>query len=416
MKCFRNTILCLSLLTMSYACSDDDNKSSSSSNSTATETAVVDTLKVDQIKTYYRTYLTQMQSFVPVDIETEVAKVKYDVAFTTVQYSAVDPFGNVRSVSGLVGYPVLPEQDKNKSLEIASLQHGTLTYPEQAPSKETFADINPVRDILMLVLPSLEKGYILAMPDYFGYGIDQNNLHYYEHRATLAGTSRGLIESIPDYAKNKSLNINSDTLFLLGYSEGGFATISTLKSFSETTSQFKNFVTVAGAGAYDKVKTATDVVQQTTGDDPKFIASYSWVLLTYNNVYKTNRPLNQLFQDAVVPELEKYTDNNNIMLSDNLPLQPNKVFSQTFAQGLADKTDTEFMTILNDNNVSDFAAKGSISLVHGAADSWVPTFNTDSTYARLSRRGVDINKTIVPGGTHATTYAFFALEALNKMK
>lgn len=417
MKFIKNFILLLSVLIFSYACTDDDNNPSTLTNTNVVEKNIIGTITVDQIKQFYKIYLTQMKVIVPyINIEAELAKVKYDVMFASVQYLSTDPFGKQRVVSGLIGYPVLPKEDSTKSLNIASLQHGTLTYPEQAPSNETLKDINSVRDILMLVLPSLDKGYILAMPDYFGYGIDQNNLHYYEHRATLASATRKLIELIPSYAKSKSLSVNNDKLYLLGYSEGGFATMSTLKSFSDNSYPFTDFVTIAGSGAYDKVQTATNIVQQTTGDDPKFIASYSWVLLTYNNVYKINRPLNELFQPEVVPVLEKYIDNNSIMTMSGIPTQPNNVFSQTFAKNLADKSDQEFMKVLSDNSVSDFDAKGTVALVYGTADTWVPPFNTDSTYVRFKRRGVDVMKTTVMGGTHATTYAFFAYIALTRMK
>lgn len=417
MKFFKNTILILSLLILTYACSDDNDHSTIINKSNTIPTRVVDTLSVDQIKQYYTHYLTQMQALVPtINIEAELAKVKYPVAFKTIQYTGTDPFGRQKILSGLVGYPILSDEEKDKPLEIASLQHGTLTSASQAPSLNTLTQINTVRDILMLVLPSLDKGYILTMPDYFGYGSDQHNLHYYEHRSSLAQATRGMIETMPTFAQQESLTINTDTLYLLGYSEGGFATISTLKSFSENPSTFRNYVTIAGAGAYDKVKTATDIVKQVIGADVKFIASYSWVLLTYNNVYKLNRPLKELFQEEVITKLQNYLDNNKIMTALDLPTQPIKVFSQAFARHLADKTDVDFINILKDNTVSNFDAKGSVSLIHGSDDAWVPTFNTDTIYAHLLQRGVDVKKTIIPQGTHATTYAFFALEALNKMR
>lgn len=419
MKFLLKPLFCLSLVISSYACSDDDNnnKPTICPGPLAEEIMVIDTLKVEEIKGYYKTFLEQTKGFSGLDAEAELAKVKYDVVFTSIKYQGVDPFGKVRTLSGLVGYPILPatKVKVEKELRIASIQHGTIALESQAPSKSTFEVVNPIRDILTLVIPAHESGYVVVMPDYFGYGTDEAQAHYYEHRPTLAAASKGLIDVIPEYAGYKGLKVNTDKLFLLGYSEGGFATMSTLKSFSEQASQFKDFVTVAGAGAYDKEITATRIVGQKTGDSPTFTASYAWVLLSYNSAYKINRDLDKLFQPAVLPEIKGYVGNDRIMQSQTLPSEPVNVFLPAFAQGLVDKTDKPYMEALKDNNVSDFAVKGSLDLIHGSADTWVPTYNTDSAYVRLQKRGVKVEKTIVPNGTHATTYPFFVIKALNKL-
>lgn len=414
MKLLKKSILAFVLLAFSYACSNEDN-SSSIDYSPVQENSVVDTLHVVQIRSYYKQFLVQMTPFVgSIDVDKELSKVVYDVAYTTVKYSAVDPFGKTRILSGLVGYPVLPDSVKDKPLEIASLQHGTLTYADQAPSKETFKNINILRDVLMLVVPSFDKGYILAMPDYFGYGLDEANLHYYQHRLTLAQASRDLIESLPSYARTKSLTVNTDTLFLMGYSEGGFATIATLKSFSENNSLFKDFVTIAGAGPYDEKETAMQIIQKSKGDSPKFTASYAWVLLSYNHVYRLYRSLDSLYQESVVSEMQKYVTNNNIMQTDSLPSAPSQVFSSAIVKQLLDGSDKGLVAAFDDNDISNFKAKGSIDFVHGSADTWVPPFNTDTTYARMQIQGVPVTKTIIPGATHATAYPFFALKALSR--
>lgn len=418
MKIFLTYFFCLSLLVSSYACSDDNNDNKANNSfSPAYETLVIDTLKAEEIKGYYKTFLEQTKGFSGVDADAELAKIKYDVVFTAVKYQGVDPFGKTRTLSGLVGYPILPASKTKKvekALRVASIQHGTLFSESQAPSKSSFKAVNPIRDILTIVIPAHENGYVLVMPDYFGYGADEAEAHYYEHRPTLAAASRDLINAIPEYAAKKSLKINTDKLFLLGYSEGGFATMSTLKSFSENASQYKDFVTVAGAGAYDKEVTATRIVGQKTGDSPTFTASYAWVLLTYNSAYKIDRDLDKLFQPAVLPEIKGYVGNDLIMQTQTLPLEPVNVFLADFAKGLVDKTDKPYMEALRDNNVSDFDAKGSLDLIHGSADTWVPTYNTDSAYVRLQKRGIKVEKTIVPNGTHSSTYPFFAIKALSK--
>lgn len=412
MKHFFRVLLLLLFSMGLLACNESDNNQKFYP--AAKEVQTVDTVSVETIRGYYESFLKTIPGFSSAEIRSELSKIKYDVIFSVVEYEVSDPFGKTKTLSGLVGYPVLPVSKTEKmqpKFRIASFQHGTIALESQAPTKIALEGDNRQMGILPLVVPAHENGYVIVMPDYFGYGNDEKNSHYYEHRSSLAGASRSLIEDLPGYLNRKGIRVDFDNLFLFGYSEGGFATMSTLKSFSEATnSQFKNFTTIAGAGAYDKVSTALDVVQRTTPNPPSFICSYIWVLLTYNSVYKINRELDQMFQSGVVPEIRRYVGNDSIMSNHTLPTEPVNVFNANFVKELVAGTDTLFMKTLVDNNVSDFDAKGKLTLIHGDADTYVPTFNTDSAFVRLQKRGVDVQKIIVPNGTHSTTYPFFMLE------
>jgi fermentation-respiration switch protein FrsA (DUF1100 family) len=103
------------------------------------------------------------------------------------------------------------------------------------------------------------------------------------------------------------------------------------------------------------------------------------------------------------------------MQSNKIPSAPSNAFNPAFVEGIVKQTDKAYMNALNDNNVSDFNAIGSVELVHGTNDTWVPTFNTDSAFIRLQHRGVNVNKYLYEGGTHSSTYPVFVLRALRKL-
>lgn len=375
--------------------------------------SVIDTLKADVIKGYYTQFLKIMNT--PDEQITEALKaIQYDVVFAKIEYIARDPFGKEKILSGVATYPVLSNEESSKALTPISLQHGTIAYAKNAPSKVKLANLS-LTDILSFLPSALTKGYMVIQPDYFGYGSDETNPHYYELRSSLANATRGLIEVLPNYAKQQKLTINYDKLMLCGYSEGGFATLSTLKSLSEHASRFNTYVTVAGAGAYDKVATATEVLQQTNSLSSLFTASYSWVVLTYNSTYRINYKLNELFTSPVAKEMEKYTDNNLIMQTQTLPAAPSEVFSADFVKGIVDKSDKPFILALGDNNVSDFNAKGEVYLIHGDNDTWVPTFNTKLATERLKKRGVNVTEILYPGGDHESTYPVFLAYVIAKL-
>lgn len=407
---FYKLSFCLSFL-LFISCSDDDDDNNFVS--PYKDASIIDTVSVETIKQLY-TGILQAEGTQADQITAVLAKIKYDVVLAKVEYKAVDPFGVEKTLSGLVAYPVLKDAEKNKNLSVVSIQHGTLTLATQAPTSINKAKL-VARDGLGLISASHENGYMSVQADYFGYGTDVNNLHYYEHAESLAESVRKLIESAPAYATKQSLTLSYDKLFLFGYSEGGGATISTLKSFSEKGSSFKDYVTVAGAGAYDKPATAKYIIQQTTGDSPQFSASYAWVGLTYNRVYKINRELDKLFDPLVVPEISKYVDNNNIMTTQALPAAPAEVFNANFTAGMLDGSDKEFIAAFEANNISDFQAKGSINLVYGTNDTWVPPFNTVTLAENLTKRGISSTVTAFEGGTHSSTYVVFAIVASTKL-
>lgn len=389
------------LFVLPYSCSDDDDPVFGVED--VKEAKVVDTLKVADIKKHYKEYLLAVGTPAS-EIDVMVNKFKYDIVLSVINYKVKDQSGDTRLLSGLVTYPVLPDAEKAKKLRIYAILHGTIYSDSEALSYITGSQSigDPV-----LNFSAHESGYIGVFPDYFGYGSDNSNMHYYEHRATLATASRGMIDAIPAYAGQKSLHVDFDKLYITGYSEGGFAAMSTLRSYSESHSSFKDFVTIAGAGAYDKRNTLLNVLDG-AGGSSEYIASYAWVLMTYNKVYNIDRDYNKLFKPACADILVKHEGKNTIFDSiDVLPDTPAELFAPEFVDGIKGNTDTPFINALNDNNVSDFDARGRVYLIHGDEDEWVPAFNTEFAYDRLEKRGVNVVKEMVSGGTHGYLTDFY---------
>lgn len=411
MKTTFKLVLTFALLIITFACSDDDDPVKAPDN--LKEVKILAQLKVSEIKRTCQMIL--LDAGMPAnEVTAFVARFKYDVELAMVDYDVKDPFGHVRTLSGVVSYPMLPDSEKNKKLRIYANTHGTIGFNADAPSQ----DLCSIQMNFIMHFPSHENGYIGVFPDYFGYGTDTDQMHYYEHRETLASATRELIDYVPEYVKQKSLQVDFDKLYIIGYSEGGFAALSTLKSYSETPSPFKDFVTLGEAGAYDTKETLKYIFQQAEGTS-EFVASYAWAVMTYDKAYQINRDYNQYFQAEFVPELRKHEGKNSIFEGiDQLPSIPSEIFTADFMKGITEGTDEAFVKALDDNDVSNFDAKGKVYLVHGDQDPWVPSFNTDVAYDRLKARGVNVEKEIIEGGDHHEgTPLFFTLrliEELNK--
>jgi len=146
------------------------------------------------------------------NIPTGIFQLNYDVKVYRVLYNTVDWDSMQTTASGLLCVPVNPAC----KVGIVSYQHGTTLQKNQAPSylagNEWF---------VALVAASL--GYDAMEPDYLGLG-DGPGFHPYQHAHTEATATIDMIRAAKELVDTMGATYN-DQLFLLGYSQGGHATM-----------------------------------------------------------------------------------------------------------------------------------------------------------------------------------------------
>ena len=103
--------------------------------------------------------------------------------------------------------------------------HGTYFYGDEMTNFgfEWFAGV-----------PIATSGYIMAMPDYLGYGATPLTLpHPYLHAETEASTSIDMVRACRNLLKQVKGEAN-DQLYLLGYSQGGHVTMATHREMEQS--------------------------------------------------------------------------------------------------------------------------------------------------------------------------------------
>lgn len=161
-----------------------------------------------------------------------------DIDVAAIEYNTTGPDGNTVTASGVIAIPSGTTSYGN----LLSIQHGTLDM-EDAPSRQMFYyEMAPV-----------VKGNIVVMADYLGYGSSQtaDRQHPYLH-ATLTGTAcADMIEAAREYLNSKDIEQLADSVELIGYSQGGQATVATLFELEKRGKAecIKNVY--AGGGTYD---------------------------------------------------------------------------------------------------------------------------------------------------------------------
>lgn len=322
---------------------------------------------------------------------------RYGIQAHKIVYKTVGADGTTPvEASGLLLLPVNPVSP----ISMVSQQHGTITRNEDAPSN--YGQSSEAYQFGSLFA---SVGYLIACPDYLGYGSTSNLPHPYEHGRSLATATRDMLRAAKEFIKRTNQNWDGKT-YLTGYSEGGYATMATHRLIEEQhASEFNIRAVTAGAGAYDKTTFMKYLVNEKTHGIAGFNTSYIWTLLTYNDVYKLNRPASFYFKEPYATEVQSKRERAVINVS------LNETFTDAFKKGLNDGTDTGFLNAVKDNDVYDWKPKAPLRLYHGDADQLVFYFNSVNARDAMVKRGAtNVKLETTQGGTHASTVAPFLLD------
>jgi pimeloyl-ACP methyl ester carboxylesterase len=315
----------------------------------------------------------------------------YNVDFYKLVYK-INYKGSMVEASGLLGVPkklLLPSS-------IVSAQHGTIFRYADAPSNfpNTFTGFELFA----------AAGYIAVIPDYLGYGVSENITHPYYDKQYSALSVVNMIEAAK-YFLQKQKTAMTNRLFLVGYSEGGYATMAAQEEI-ETNPAHKLTVTAAaeGAGGYDLTTFLSDVADTSYYSAPSFLAM---IMKSYNTTYSWNRPYSDFFQQPYASEIPALLDGSKTreQIDASLTTSPAALFNPTFYANLKDPTkETALKIKVGENSFLSWVPKSPTRLYHGTADDAVP-FNTSVvTYNRFIAAGAtNVEFIPIPNGTHATS-------------
>jgi dienelactone hydrolase len=323
------------------------------------------------------------------------ALARYGIQAHKLVYKTVAADGKTPvEASGLLLIPKNPASP----VSLASLQHGTITRQEDAPS-----NYGPSSEAYSFGSLFASIGYIIACPDYLGYGSSSNLAHPYEHGKSLATASRDMLRAAKEFIQRNNQNWDGKT-YLTGYSEGGYATMALHRLLEEQhAGEFNIRAVTAGAGAYDKTAFMKYLINERTHGISGFNLSYLWVLLTYNDVYGLNRPASYYFKEPYATAIQ--TQRERAVINVSL----NETFTDSFKKGINDGTDTGFLNAVKDNDVYDWKPKAPLQLYHGDADQLVFYFNSKNAERAMLKRGANMKLETTKGGDHGSTVAPYLL-------
>ena len=302
---------------------------------------------------------------------------QYDISLYTITYNTTYKGQNIKA-SGLVAFP-----DTDQGMPILNFNHGTTSLHADAPTEDLIQ--------YSFFSNAASAGYIFVIPDYLGFGVSDNIVHPY-YRSDITGqTIVDMIRAAKELAAIEGYNFNGD-VFLSGYSEGGFATMSAHYNMEKNNYSGLNLVASAPAsGGYDITGMLDYFISKETYHVPYYIA---YVAMGYKTSYDWSLPLSSIFNEpyaSIIPEYfnGKYSGYEiNSVLSDDM----SELLTSNFINNIYTDADLKIIVdAFEENSLDQWIPKNKMIMYHGTDDITVPYQNSVDTYNNFISLGADKN-------------------------
>lgn len=328
--------------------------------------------------------------------------IKYGVNLHQITYKTTYK-GSEVTASGLLSIP-----DTDDALPLSMIHRGTIFSDQEAPSKNKLSGVYGLYGAL---------GYISFTPDMLGFGSTKSILHPYYNYEYTGQTSIDMLKAVIEYLDNNNINYIND-LYIAGYSQGGYSSVATLKYIEENNVNTGVDVigVAAGAGGYDIKNVMEEILSEDTYPSPAYL---SFVIQSYNVTNDWNNDESYYFKAPYAGTVTGLLDANKSQSQVNSALTTNLVnlFTESFLTDLREGTETQFITALTNNSVSDWTPQTPIRFYHSQNDEVVPYSNSVATVNTMKANGAsDVEMIETQGSDHAEGAAYMILEALTWMK
>lgn len=299
--------------------------------------------------------------------DTANAFIQYDVSVYSITYNSIDKNGNTKLLSGAI---LVPNNSMEKS--VISIQHATFFADSEAPSVNDGFSVVSRKSIFAA------HGYIVFLPDYYGYGVDRNTIHPYHHAESLRIASRDMILASYEFLKEQQIQFNQK-LFLAGYSEGAFATAA-LQQLLESDQKLPVSLTASslGSGAYN-MKATFEYFTADINQPPGCTPCNAFLLQAYNEVYDIGYEMDTYFQ---VPFNQKIAeglflgDFDAAEIATTLPDNPTQLYQPTFITHYYQGKASSWEMALSENSIHEWQPQQPTLLTHNQQDNVAPFFNS----------------------------------------
>jgi hypothetical protein len=282
------------------------------------------------------------------------------------------------------------------------------------------------------------QGFIVVMPDYMGQGADANNrLHpliAYDYEARTV--SSAIDATIKQFSDISPIRWDGRQIYIMGYSEGGYVTMSAAKYIQESRSDLLPYIKAVapGGGPYNLDSVMKNVL---LSDNPYQSPAYiEYMIFAYAEIYpavvSVQNALQNLNVDFISTLQDKITkgvegvDSINSYIESSLGVShPNAVIKNTLSPSfIADleNNDSSISKLLVKNSVYNWQPQMNMRMFNCDNDELVSVQNLWSAYNSMPRTS-NVNEVTIScpdasafGGVHSAGFPFSVSYAIKYIK
>jgi hypothetical protein len=285
-----------------------------------------------------------------------------------IPYTTTDEEGNSVQVSGLMVVPTgVPEAVKQLGFSVVSDSHGTIFANREAPT--VIAEMTNSPEGAPVILSSL-YAFVTLQADYIGFGDSLGHYHPFVMKHSLANATVDFIEAAQTFAKANDIPLNGQ-LFLTGYSEGGYASLSALQKI-EMEGRLQVSLAAPMAGPYALDAMAQGVLSSERLSVPSFMADVGYA---YAMAYQ--KPLMNVINEPYASKLPTLFDGSYTRQE----IDPELTTVTTGEEGLFNPLlvsdyfkdpDNWFKQAMLANDVYNWVPRTPVRLIHCEGDDVIP--------------------------------------------
>ncbi len=315
-----------------------------------------------------------------------------DVRLTRLVYRTVDARGALTEASALVAIP----SERSGALPLVSYQHGTVA------KKDAVASLQGTEDAEALVAVAFATdGYAAVMPDYLGLGLSPG-LHPFVHAASLATSVVDALRAVRHYAKREDVALDG-RVFLMGYSEGGYATAAAQRHIeARHADEFNLAASAPMAAPWDLSGVMVDVFRSEQAYRAPFFLPY--VLLAYNDAYGIEEDLSKVFvapYDRTLPGLFDGSRSGGD-IDRELPEVPREMLTQPFIAAFDAPDPFPWRDRLRENDLLAWAPTTRTRVFHCVNDDLIPFASAEIAIESFRQLGVPDSRVDFATGDYGT--------------
>ena len=341
----------------------------------------------------------------------------FGISVYDIKYETEGEGGYIDTLSGLVAFPHSPIE----AFPILSYQHGTAVNDASAPSLAGLTMDNP--EVLLISLVTAPSGYITLFPDYEGLG-DPNKFHPFiiaeSYTHSVVNMVRAVKQLSTELEGEDQFQFN-DQLFLIGYSEGGYATMAVQRGIELNFSdEFTITTSCPMAGPYDLAGTMVEYFLSIPSYPKPFYVPF---VLTSHLWYYQGEDVDfgDYFEPFWADTLPSLFDGTHFgdEIDALMPENPLDIILPDVLEEFTNNEDHFFRQTLQQNTLLDWIPMSPTYLYHGIGDDIVPFQNAQIAYDTFVSNGADsVTLTLYPEemgghGEVATTCLFAGFDVIS---